>query len=81
MVYHMFHIRSGISVEDIFFMVISFFAYSFLPLSSQLTLSLIGIGMHLQITDLVPVLNDALLGKTMKNYVTKYKKCELGPSI
>ena len=44
-------------------------------------MSLIGIGMHSQITDLVPVLNDALLGKTMKNYVTKYKKCELGPSI
>ena len=76
----MFHIRSGISLEDNFLMVISFFCLQFLAFIVT-TLSLIGIGMHSQITDLVPVLNDALLGKTMKNYVTKYKKGELGPSI
>ena len=76
----MFHIRSGISVEDNFFHGDFLFCLQFLA-SIVTTLSLIGIGMHSQITDLVPVLNDAILGKTMKNYVTKYKKCELGPSI
>ena len=75
----MFHIRSGISLEDNFLMVISFFCLQFLAFIVT-TLLLIGIGMKLKMADLVPVLNGALLSKTMKNLVTKYK-CELGPSI
>ena len=67
----MFHIRSGISLEDNFLMVISFFCLQFLAFIVT-TLLLIGIGMQLQM-DLVPVLNGALLSKTMKNLVTKYK--------
>lgn len=68
----MFHIRSGISLEDNFLMVISFFCLQFLALIVT-TLMLIGIGMQLKMADLVPVLNGALLSKTMKNLVTKYK--------
>ena len=68
----MFHIRSGISLEDNFLMVISFFCLQFLAFIVT-TLLLIGIGMKLKIADLVPVLNGALLSKTMKNFVTKYK--------
>ena len=67
----MFHIRSGISLEDNFLMVISFFCLQFLAFIVT-TLLLIGIGMQLQM-DLVPVLNGALLSKTMNNLVTKYK--------
>lgn len=68
----MFHIRSGISLEDNFLMVISFFCLQFLAFIVT-TLLLIGIGMKLKMADLVPVLNGALLSKTMKNLVTKYK--------
>ena len=68
----MFHIRSGISLEDNFLMVISFFCLQFLAFIVT-TLLLIGIGMKLKRADLVPVLNGALLSKTMKNLVTKYK--------
>ena len=68
----MFHIRSGISLEDNFLMVISFFCLQFLACIVT-TLLLIGIGMQLKMADLVPVLNGALLSKTMKNLVTKYK--------
>ena len=68
----MFHIRSGISLEDNFLMVISFFCLQFLAFIIT-TLLLIGIGMKLKMADLVPVLNGALLSKTMKNLVTKYK--------
>ena len=68
----MFHIRSGISLEDNFLMVISFFCSQFLAFIVT-TLLLIGIGMKLKMADLVPVLNGALLSKTMKNLVTKYK--------
>ena len=68
----MFHIRSGISLEDNFLMVISFFFLQFLAFIVT-TLLLIGIGMKLKMADLVPVLNGALLSKTMKNLVTKYK--------
>ena len=68
----MFHIRSGISLEDNFLMVISFFCLQFLAFIIT-TLLLIGIGMQLKMADLVPVLNGALLSKTMKNLVTKYK--------
>ena len=68
----MFHIRSGISLEDNFLMVISFFCLQFLAFIVT-TLLLIGIGMKLKMADLVPVLNGALLSKTMKNFVTKYK--------
>ena len=68
----MFHIRSGISLEDNFLMVISFFCLQFLAFIVT-TLLLIGIGMQLKMADLVPVLNGALLSKTMKNFVTKYK--------
>lgn len=68
----MFHIRSGISLEDNFLMVISFFCLQFLAFIVT-TLLLIGIGMQLKMADLVPVLNGALLSKTMKNLVTKYK--------
>lgn len=68
----MFHIRSGISLEDNFLMVISFFCLQFLAYIVT-TLLLIGIGMQLKVADLVPVLNGALLSKTMKNLVTKYK--------
>ena len=52
-------------------MVISFFCLQFLAFIVT-TLLLIGIGMQLQM-DLVPVSNGALLSKTMKNLVTKYK--------
>ena len=69
---NMFHIRSGISLEDNFLMVISFFCLQFLAFIVT-TLLLIGIGMKLKMADLVPVLNGALLSKTMKNLVTKYK--------
>ena len=68
----MFHIRSGISLEDNFLMVISFFCLQFLAFIVT-TLLLIGIGTQLKMADLVPVLNGALLSKTMKNLVTKYK--------
>ena len=68
----MFHIRSGISLEDNFLMVISFFCLQFLAFIVT-TLLLIGIGMKLKMADLVPVLNGALLSKTMKNLVPKYK--------
>ena len=68
----MFRIRSGISLEDNFLMVISFFCLQFLAFIVT-TLLLIGIGMQLKMADLVPVLNGALLSKTMKNLVTKYK--------
>lgn len=68
----MFHIRSGISLEDNFLMVISFFCLQFLAFIVT-TLLLIGIGMQLKMADLVPVLNGALLSKIMKNLVTKYK--------
>ena len=68
----MFHIRSGISLEDNFLMVISFFCLQFLAFIVT-SLLLIGIGMKLKMADLVPVLNGALLSKTMKNLVTKYK--------
>ena len=68
----MFHIRSGISLEDNFLMVISFFCLQFLAFIVT-TLLLIGIGMKLKMADLLPVLNGALLSKTMKNLVTKYK--------
>ena len=68
----MFHIRCGISLEDNFLMVISFFCLQFLAFIVT-TLLLIGIGMQLKMADLVPVLNGALLSKTMKNLVTKYK--------
>ena len=68
----MFRIRSGISLEDNFLMVISFFCLQFLAFIVT-TLLLIGIGMKLKMADLVPVLNGALLSKTMKNLVTKYK--------
>ena len=68
----MFHIRCGISLEDNFLMVISFFCLQFLAFIVT-TLLLIGIGMKLKMADLVPVLNGALLSKTMKNLVTKYK--------
>ena len=67
----MFHIRSGISLEDNFLMI-SFFCLQFLAFIVT-TLLLIGIGMKLKMADLVPVLNGALLSKTMKNLVTKYK--------
>ena len=60
----MFHIRSGISFEDNFLMVISFFCLQFLAFIVT-TLLLIGIGMQLKMADLVPVLNGALLSKTM----------------
>ena len=60
----MFHIRSGISLEDNFLMVISFFCLQFLAFIVT-TLLLIGIGMQLKMADLVPVLNGALLSKTM----------------
>ena len=69
---NMFHIRSGISLEDNFLMVISFFCLQFLAFIVT-TLLLIGIGTKLKMADLVPVLNGALLSKTMKNLVTKYK--------
>ena len=68
----MFHIRSGISLEDNFLMVISFFCLQVLAFIVA-TLLLIGIVMQLKMADLVPVLNGALLSKTMKNLVTKYK--------
>ena len=68
----MFHIRSEISLEENFLMVISFFCLQFLAFIVT-TLLLIGIGMKLKMADLVPVLNGALLSKTMKNLVTKYK--------
>lgn len=68
----MFHIRSEISLEENFLMVISFFCLQFLAFIVT-TLLLIGIGMQLKMADLVPVLNGALLSKTMKNLVTKYK--------
>ena len=68
----MFHIRCGISLEDNFLMVISFFCLQFLAFIVT-TLLLIGIGTQLKMADLVPVLNGALLSKTMKNLVTKYK--------
>ena len=68
----MFRIRSGISLEDNFLMVISFFCLQFLAFIVT-TLLLIGIGMQLKMADLVPVLNGALLSKTMKNLVIKYK--------
>ena len=68
----MFHIRCGISLEDNFLMVISFFCLQFLAFIVTILL-LIGIGMQLKMADLVPVLNGALLSKTMKNLVTKYK--------
>ena len=68
----MFHIRCGISLEDNFLMVISFFCLQFLAFIVT-TLLLIGIGMQLKMADLVPVLNGALLSKIMKNLVTKYK--------
>ena len=68
----MFHIRSGISLEDNFLMVISFFCLQFLAFIVT-TLLLIGIGTQLKMADLVPVLNGALLSKIMKNLVTKYK--------
>ena len=60
----MFHIRSGISLEDNFLMVISFFCLQFLAFIVT-TLLLIGIGTQLKMADLVPVLNGALLSKTM----------------
>ena len=60
----MFHIRCGISLEDNFLMVISFFCLQFLAFIVT-TLLLIGIGMQLKMADLVPVLNGALLSKTM----------------
>ena len=68
----MFHITSEISLEENFLMVISFFCLQFLAFIVT-TLLLIGIGMKLKMADLVPVLNGALLSKTMKNLVTKYK--------
>ena len=68
----MFHIRCGISLEDNFLMVISFFCLQFLAFIVT-TLLLIGIGTQLKMADLVPVLNGALLSKIMKNLVTKYK--------
>ena len=68
----MFHIRSEISLEENFLMVISFFCLQFLAFIVT-TLLLIGIGMQLKMADLVPVLNGALLSKIMKNLVTKYK--------